>query len=153
MFVMSDLHGLNRPYRDAQDKPACRARTCHTHVALLERAVIVIIIIMIITGINTIMSTAIWCASGHKTPCCDASWLEHFFCVCAGEKVRHVMDLVFGPEAAAHAESKEELWYHPLVRWSLAALLHRSAQSCSWKGLQFGIQSASESDLESGNES
>lgn len=45
---------------------------------------------------------------------------------CAGNKIKHVMEMVFNPEAAASAGSAEELWYHPLVRWSLAALLHRS---------------------------
>lgn len=43
----------------------------------------------------------------------------------SGDKIKHVMDLVFSPEAAATAGSAEELWYHPAVRWSLAALLHR----------------------------
>lgn len=35
------------------------------------------------------------------------------------------MELVFSPEAAARAGSEQELWYHPLARWALAALLHR----------------------------
>ena len=46
---------------------------------------------------------------------------------CSGSKIKSVMELVFGPEAAVHAASAEELWYHSLVRWSLAALLHRSS--------------------------
>ena len=43
----------------------------------------------------------------------------------AAATFKNAMDLVFGPEAAVNAGSGEELWYHPLVRWSLAALLHR----------------------------
>ena len=35
------------------------------------------------------------------------------------------MELVFSPEAAARAGSELELWYLPLARWALAALLHR----------------------------
>ncbi len=36
-----------------------------------------------------------------------------------------MMELVFSNEAAVNAGSKEELWYHPTVRWTLAALMQR----------------------------
>ncbi|KAL3155979.1 hypothetical protein ABBQ32_012970 [Trebouxia sp. C0010 RCD-2024] len=42
-----------------------------------------------------------------------------------GSKIMHAMNMVFSPEAAASVDAAEELWYHSLVRWSLAALLHR----------------------------
>ncbi|KAL3145854.1 hypothetical protein ABBQ38_015223 [Trebouxia sp. C0009 RCD-2024] len=42
-----------------------------------------------------------------------------------GSKIKSTMDMVFSPEAAANVGAAEELWYHSLVRWSLAALLHR----------------------------
>lgn len=46
-------------------------------------------------------------------------------CVPAGSKLKHVMDMVFGAEAAVRANAGEELWFHPAVRWALAALLLR----------------------------
>jgi len=35
------------------------------------------------------------------------------------------MELVFSNQAAANAGSEEELWFHPIVRWTMAALMHR----------------------------
>ena len=60
--------------------------------------------------------------AGHTQACSHVQTLSLFS---SGEKIRHVMDMVFSPEAAANAGSEEEVWYHPLVRWSTAALLHR----------------------------
>lgn len=50
---------------------------------------------------------------------------------CAGSKIKSTMDMVFSPEAAANVGAAEELWYHSLVRWSLAALLHRYPPACT----------------------
>ncbi|KAA6423692.1 MAG: hypothetical protein FRX49_06263 [Trebouxia sp. A1-2] len=45
-----------------------------------------------------------------------------------GVKLGRMMELVFSNEAAANAGSEEELWYHHVVRWTVAALMQRWSQ-------------------------
>ena len=58
---MHDIHSWNicRPHRDAQDKLASQD-LCHTHIAMLERVVIVILIIFIIVTPYAARCHACW---------------------------------------------------------------------------------------------